>query len=140
MVEQQVELSRELDRAMEQMNLPALSNILHPDYVHITRPQSVNIPKRNKDQTLEYWGGLFSNWATIGTPVSTVLANTPGKIVVHIISDITLKSGSTITYESFIAMEIDEDASGNRKIKHVEEFIDANAHSQGFAPFLEGKA
>jgi len=140
MVEQQVELARELDSAFEQLSLPALSNVLHPEFVHTTRPQSVNLPKQDKAQCLEYYGKMFNNWAAVETPVSTVLANTPGKIVVHILCDVVLKSGPTVTYESFIAFEFAEDPSGNKKIKSMDEFIDANAHSRGYAPFWEGKA
>ena len=64
---EQVELIRDVTRAYEQKSLPALSNLLHPDYVHITRPQSVNVPKRNKAQYLEYVRKMFDNWAEIGT-------------------------------------------------------------------------
>ena len=52
----------------------------------------------------------------------------------------TLKSGPTVAYESFVAMEFDKDPSGNKKVKHVEEFIDANAHAKGFAPYMAAKA
>jgi len=122
------------------MSLPAVSNTLHPDYVHVTRPQSLNVPKQDKAQCLEYYENMFNNWAAIEAPNFTVLANTPGKIVVHVISDVTLKSGSAVTYESFIAMEIGEDASGNQKIKYADEFVDANAYTQGFVPFMPEKA
>ena len=52
----------------------------------------------------------------------------------------TLKSGPTVTYESVLAMDIDEDSGGNKKIRYVEEFIDANAHAKGFAPYMAAKA
>ena len=52
----------------------------------------------------------------------------------------TLKSGPTVTYESCTAIEIADDPSGNKKIKHEDEFIDTNAHAQGFAPYLAAKA
>ena len=52
----------------------------------------------------------------------------------------TLKSGAIIPYESFIAADIDEDSSGNKKIKYAEEFMDANAHAKAFAPYVVAKA
>ena len=52
----------------------------------------------------------------------------------------TLKSGPKVTYESFVAMDIDEDSSGNKKIKHAEEFVDANAYAEAFAPYVVAKA
>jgi len=133
---QQAETLRELDRAFEQMSLPALSNVLHPDFAYwVTLPQSVNVPKRDRAQILEYYGKMFENWSSIATPVSTVLANTPGKIVAHVTGDVTLKSGSIVTYESTTTLEIADDASGNKKIKSVQEFIDANAQAQAFDPY-----
>ena len=51
----------------------------------------------------------------------------------------TLKSGTIVPYESFIEYHIEEDPSGNMKIKYAEEFIDANAFNKGFAPFIEAK-
>ena len=51
----------------------------------------------------------------------------------------TLKSGSVITYESFTDSHIDEDPSGNMKIRYAEEFIDANTFNDAFAPFTEAK-
>ena len=65
MAEQQIELLRKLNGAFEQMSLPALSNVMHPDYVHVTRPQSVNVPKRNKAQSLEHYEKMFSNWVAV---------------------------------------------------------------------------
>ena len=50
-------------------------------------------------------------------------------------SDITLKSGPIVAYESYISLGIDDDSSGNKKIKLAEEFIDAKAQAQGFDPF-----
>ena len=64
---EQVEILRELNRAFEQKDLTALSNVLHPDIVHVTLPQSVNVPKQNKTQTLEYYEKMFNSWATVGT-------------------------------------------------------------------------
>ena len=43
----------------------------------------------------------------------------------------TLKSGTVVTYESILVLEIDEDPSGNKKIKYTEEFVDANAQLSG---------
>ena len=67
MAEQQVEFIRDLTKAYEQKSIPTLSNLLHPDYVHVTRPQSVNIPKQNKAQYLEYFEKMFNNWAEVET-------------------------------------------------------------------------
>ena len=105
MAEQQLELARGLARACEQMDLSAMSDILHPDHVHVTLPSSVNIPKQNKAQCLEYYEKIFDNWAKVEPvscslsqcsrpsstrikplmqPIVTALANTPGKVVVHV--------------------------------------------------------
>ena len=65
--EQQLKVILEVVRAYEQMSLSALSNILHPDYAHVVRPDSANIPKRNKAQNLEYFGKMFDNWTKVGT-------------------------------------------------------------------------
>jgi len=113
---------------------------LHPDYVHVTRPQSLNVPKQSRAQYLEYLGKVFDGWAKVQMPVLKVLANSPGKVVVHITSDVTLKSGSIVTYESFVDYHIGEDANGDKKITYGEEFVDANAHAQTFAPFVAEKA
>jgi len=138
---EQVEIFREFDTAFEQMSLPALSNILHPDFADwVTLPQSVNVPKRDRAQTLEYYGKIFENWSSVGTPVNTVLANTPGKIVSYVTGDVTLKSGSIVTYEATTTLEIADDASGNKKVKSVQEFIDANAHAHAFDPFIAANA
>jgi len=137
---EQVAISHGLDRAFEQMSLPALSNLFHPELAWITLPQSVNVPKRDRAQTLEYYGKMFENWSSIGTPVTTVLANTPGKIISYVTTDVTLKSGSIVTYESTTALEIADDASGNKKIKRVEEFVDAKAQAQAFDPFIAANA
>ena len=53
-----------------------------------------------------------------------------------------LKSGPTVHYESFISVGIDEDPnlSGDRKVKYIDEFMDANAYSQAFAPYMAAKA
>ena len=51
----------------------------------------------------------------------------------------TLKSGSVVPYESFIDYHVGEDPSGDMKIKYAEEFIDANAFADAFAPFMEAK-
>ena len=51
----------------------------------------------------------------------------------------TLKSGSVVTYESIINCHMDKDPSGKMKMKLTEEFIDANAFINGFAPFAEAK-
>ena len=64
---EQVEILHELNKAIDQMSLTALSNVMHPDVVHVTLPQSVNIPKRNKAQNLEYYGKMFDNWTSVGT-------------------------------------------------------------------------
>ena len=50
-----------------------------------------------------------------------------------------LKSGPAVTYESFITVEIAEDPSGDKKVKYIEEFIDTNAFSQAFAPYMAAK-
>jgi len=132
----QVEVFRELDSAFEQLSVPALSNVLHPDFAYwVTLPQSVNVPKRDRAQTLEYYGKMYENWTSVGTVVSTVLANTPGKLVAYATVDVTLKSGSIVTYESTTTFEIADDASGNKKIRGVQEFIDANAQAQAFDPY-----
>jgi hypothetical protein len=52
---------------------------------------------------------------------------------------VALKSGPTVPYESFITLEIDQDPSGSRQIKRLEEFMDANAFSQAFAPYLAAR-
>jgi hypothetical protein len=67
MAEQQVELIRDLARAYGQMNLPAISDMLHPDYVHDTRPQSINIPQQDKTRYLASFGRTLDNWASVGT-------------------------------------------------------------------------
>ena len=64
---EQVEILHELNKSIERMSPTALSNVLHPDVVHVTLPQSVNVPKRNKAQTLEYYGKMFDNWTSVGT-------------------------------------------------------------------------
>jgi len=126
-----------MNRAFEQLSIPALSDILHPDYIHVTRPRSINVPKA---QTLEFFGQMFSNWASAGPVVYEVLVNTPGKIVIHLTSEVTLKSGPTVTFESCASVEFADDPSGNKKFKHTEEFIDAKAFAQGFTPYLTAKA
>ena len=65
MAEQQLELIRNLAKGYEQRSVSALSDLLHPDYVHVTRPESVNVPKQNKAQSLEYYEKLFDNWAEV---------------------------------------------------------------------------
>jgi len=52
---------------------------------------------------------------------------------------VTLKSGSIVAYESFASVGVDDDPSGNKKVKHIEEFIDANAQTQAFDPFVAAK-
>ena len=47
-----------------------------------------------------------------------------------------LKSGPVVPYESIIRGSMDEDSSGNMKIKYAEEFMDAKTFTQAFAPFL----
>lgn len=76
MADQQLELIRELNRAYEQMSVLALSDLLYPDYIHVTRPNSLNIPDRNKTQYLEYFENMFSNWTSVG-PVSCFLNRQP---------------------------------------------------------------
>ena len=65
MAEQQLELIHDTAKAYETMSISALSNILHPDYVHVTRPDSVNVPKQNKAECLEYYRKMFDNWAKV---------------------------------------------------------------------------
>ena len=65
--EQQLELIRDHIKSYEQMSISAISDDLHPDYVHVTRPESVNVPNRNKAQTIEYYGKMFDNWAKVAT-------------------------------------------------------------------------
>ena len=67
MAEQQAEFIRNLTKAYVQRSIPTLSNLLHPDYDHVTRPQSVNIPNQNKAQYLEYVGKMFDNWTDVET-------------------------------------------------------------------------
>jgi len=136
----QTEIVHGLDRAFKQLDIPAVLSFLHPDFVHVTLPQSVNVPKRNKAQTAEYYRKMFDSWAAVGTIGRTVLANTPGKIVAHTTIDVTLKSGAVVPYESITTLEFEDDASGNKKIKGVQEFIDANAQAQAFDPYLTAKA
>jgi len=133
MAEQQVELIRDVGRAYAQMSLPALSNLLHSDYVHVTRPQSLNIPRQNKAEYLEYIGKAFDGWTKVETRVIKALTNSPGKIVVHLAGDVTLKSGSTVAYESFVDYHIGEDANGDKKITYADEFVDANYRAQSSA-------
>jgi len=139
MAEQQLELIHEITRAFERKDVPAISNLYHPDYVHVTRPQSVNVPKQNKTQTLEYYQKMFDNWAKTATPNFTTIANTPGKVVVHVNGEVTLKTGSTVAYESVCHFHIVEDASGKMLMNYAEEFMDVNSFTGGFAPFLEAK-
>ena len=72
MAEQQVQLIRDLSRAYEQKNITVVSNLFHPDYVHVTRPQSIDIPKQNKAQYLEHLQKAFNAWAEV-EPVSCSL-------------------------------------------------------------------
>ena len=67
MAEKQLELIRDLTKAFEQMSLPAVSNVLHSDHVHITLPDSVNVPKQNKAESLEHYRKMFDNWAKVAT-------------------------------------------------------------------------
>ena len=67
MAEQRLEVIRDLAKAFEQLDLSAVSNVLHSDYVHVILPKSVNVPKQNKAQCLEYYGKMFDNWAKVGT-------------------------------------------------------------------------
>ena len=67
MAERQLKLANDVARAYEQMSLSAISNFMHPDYVHVVRPDSTNVPKRNKAQYLEYFGKMFDNWTKLST-------------------------------------------------------------------------
>ena len=65
MSEQQLKTMQEAIRGAQQMDIEAISNILHSDLVHITRPSSLNVPKHNKDECVEYYRKLFDNWAKV---------------------------------------------------------------------------
>ena len=65
--ERQLELIRDHTKSYQQMRVSAISDDLHPDYIHVTRPESVNVPNQNKAQTLEYYGKMFDNWAKVAT-------------------------------------------------------------------------
>ena len=73
---EQLELIRNLANAYADMNLSAISDVFHPDYVHVVHPQSINVPERNKAQYLEDFGKLFDNWAKV-TPVSYSFSRWP---------------------------------------------------------------
>jgi hypothetical protein len=49
-----------------------------------------------------------------------------------------LKSGAIVPYEAILDYHIVEDSSGKMKINHAGEFIDANAFTLAFAPFMAG--
>ena len=74
MSEQQLKAMQAAIRGCEQMDLEAISDILHSDLVRVTRPSSLNVPKHNKDQCVEYYRKLFDNWAKI-EPVSRSLSH-----------------------------------------------------------------
>ena len=65
MAEQQVETLLKLNSAFEQMSLTILWDVLDPGFIHVTRPESIGMPERNKGQTIEHYGEMFSNWVAI---------------------------------------------------------------------------
>ena len=62
---EQVEVLLKYTGAYEKMSLTTLSDVLHPDVVHVTRPQSVNLPPRNKAQDLDHYEKMFNNWVAV---------------------------------------------------------------------------
>ena len=60
----QIKLIEEWGKGFGLKDLNILAKSLHKEFRHITYPQSLGVPEKNKDQWLEQLSEVFSVWTT----------------------------------------------------------------------------
>ena len=59
----QLKLIYEWGQGFEKKDAKILAKYLHKDFRHVTYPQSLNLPEKNREEWLEHISKVFSLWA-----------------------------------------------------------------------------
>jgi len=124
----QLQLVHSLIDSFRRRDVDHLATLLHKDHRRIYRPRSLGKPEETKEQWLKNVAEATSQWTDCQPTVHSLIAETPGKIIIHGTNRATTSVGVEMVREMILIVHIIPDEDGSLKIKILEEFTDSKAH------------